>query len=192
MEWDRHSRKTIESVSIPDLPVPISKMCGNEILCGLPLISSRTLLLGGQWLPASTPKFPDAAIINSHSKIILSDNKVKYTFSCNETSLSAIFIRLRGTAKLLAWSFSEEIPHAFNNTYFVSVGNGIVTEPLSFDVTLKIDGDTLDKPFLDITMISIRFDRKNDYTNHFKNILNRFPDWTFAVDCISAVTGYTF
>lgn len=46
MEWDRHSRKTIESITIPDMPVHISEMCNDEVLCGLPLTSIRLLMMG--------------------------------------------------------------------------------------------------------------------------------------------------
>lgn len=45
-QWDRHGQKTIEGITMPDLPMPLKEMCNDEILCGLPLISSRQLLLG--------------------------------------------------------------------------------------------------------------------------------------------------
>lgn len=46
MQWDRHAKKTIEGISIPEVPVHFTEMCGDEVLCGLPLISSRSLLMG--------------------------------------------------------------------------------------------------------------------------------------------------
>lgn len=210
MQWDRHAKKTIEGISMPEAPVHFSEMCKDEIFCGLPIFSTRSLLMGwvvennflvqnveevlihrGQWLPSSTPKFPDISLIDSHSKINLSDNRVKISFTSNGTSLSAIFIRPRQAADLVSWSFSDEVPDTFNKTYFVSIANGFETEPLKFDLTLKTEG-RYDGPLLDITLISIKFDRKNDYTADYKKILERVPDWAFAMNCIAAVTGYVY
>lgn len=46
MQWDRHAKKTIEGIAIPELPIHFAEMCNEEVLCGLPLMSSRQLLLG--------------------------------------------------------------------------------------------------------------------------------------------------
>lgn len=145
----------------------------------------------GQWLPSSTPKFRGIATIDSHSKEVLPVNQVKFSFTTNETSLSAIFIRPRETAELISWSFTDKLPQALNKTYFVSVANGIETEPLNFDVTLQTKGK-LGEPLLDITLVSMKFDRQQDYTNDFKVILRRVPGWAFAIHCIAAVTSYVY
>lgn len=145
----------------------------------------------GKWLESSTPKFPDIALIDSHSKIILSDNRVKFSLSSNGTSLSSLFIRPRNDAEIDAWSFTEDIPDTFNKTYFVSIANGIESETFKFDITLKIPENS-SGPLIDITLVSMKFDRKQDYTVDFKKILNRVPDWAFAQDCIAAVTSYVF
>jgi hypothetical protein len=158
----------------------------------LMLPNSSKLILSfhsGQWLPSSTPKFPDLAVIDSHSKILLSNDRVKFSFVSNASSLSALFIRPRSSAELISWSFTDEVPDTFNKTYFVSIANGIESEPLSFDLTLKLDGKN-DVPLLDMTLVSMKFDRKKDYTVDFKKILNRVPDWAFAIDSIAAVTSY--
>lgn len=130
-------------------------------------------------------------MVDSHSKIILSENRVKYSFTSNGTSLASIYIRPRDAADLISWSFTDDIPKTFNKTYFISIANGIETEPLEFDVILKTSGKH-DRPLLDVTLVSMRFDRKQDYTVDFKKVLNRVPDWAFAVDAIAAVTSYVF
>lgn len=142
-------------------------------------------------MPSSTPKFPNIAIVDSHSKETLSENRVKISFTSNATSLSAIFIRPRKTAELVSWSFTDEIPATFNKTYFISIANGVRTEALDFNVILKAEAEHAG-PLLDLTLISMKFDAQNDYTADYKKILNRVPDWAFAVDCIAAVTSYVF
>lgn len=114
---------------------------------------------------------------------------MKFSIVCKDPSLSAIYLRPRGSAKLISWSFTEEIPQTFNKTYFVSVANGIESEPLNFDLTLKTDGNN-NAPLIDITVVSTKFDRKKEYTADFKKILNRVPEWAFAVDAIGSVTSY--
>lgn len=155
------------------------------------IVTTNFLSFRGQWLPSSTPKFPDIALIDSHSMIILSNNRVKFSFTSNGTSLTSIYIRPREVADLISWSFTDEIPDTFNKTYFVSIANGLETEALDFDITLKTSGKH-DVPLLDITLVSLKFDRKQDYTVDFKKFLNRVPDWAFAVDCVAAVTSYVF
>lgn len=46
VKWDRHSKKTIEGMVIPDAPKQIQDVCGNELFCGMPLTSSRLLAHG--------------------------------------------------------------------------------------------------------------------------------------------------
>lgn len=142
-------------------------------------------------MPASTPKFPDIALIDSHTKKNLPENRVKFSFTSNGTSLSSIFIRPRNDAALISWSFTEQVPETFNNTYFISIANGIETNSLDFDITLETDG-AHNGPLIAITLVSLKFDRKKDYTADFKKILKRVPDWAFAVDCIAAVTSYVY
>lgn len=127
--------------------------------------------------------------MDSHSKTLLSDNRVKFSIVSNGSSLSSIYFRLKAAAELVSWSFTDEVPETFNKTYFVSIANGIESEPFNFDLTLKTDGKNED-PLLDITFVSLKFDRKKDYTADFKKILNRVPDWAFAIDCIGSVTNY--
>jgi len=154
----------------------------------------RLTLRRGQWLPSSAPKISNIALIDSTTKIILGDNKIKYTFESNDTSRSqkvSVVLRPRENVELTAWSFTEEIPPTFNNTYFVAISNGIEKGPLHFEVTLKTDGPT-SEPLLDLIIVSIQYDKKNDYTDAFRKILRRVPDWAFAIDCVASVTGYTF
>ena len=114
---------------------------------------------------------------------------VKFSIVVNDPSLTAIFLRPRGSAELISWSFTTEVPQTFNKTYIVSVANGVESEPLKFDVTFETDGKT-DGPLLDITIVSLKFDRKKDYTVDFNKILNRLPDWAFGVNAIGSVTSY--
>lgn len=121
----------------------------------------------------------------------MSENQIKFSFTVNETSLSAIFFRVRSHADLITWSFDDFIPDALNKTYFVSVANGIDTKPFNFDLTIETK-EKSEAPVIDVTLVSMKFDRQKDYTSEFKQLLNRVPDWAFAQDCIGAVTSYAY
>lgn len=116
-------------------------------------------------------------------------NRVQISIGINSTALSALFIRPKGDSRLIAWSFSDEIPETFNQTYFVSVAIGVDEEPFKIDLTFDTRASR-DEPILDLTLISMIFDEQKSYTKEFNNLLKRFPDWSFAVSCIAAVTSY--
>lgn len=46
IEWDRNAIKTIEGVTMPEQLLSPSEMCHNEVLCALPYVQSRMLMLG--------------------------------------------------------------------------------------------------------------------------------------------------
>lgn len=48
LEWDRNAWKTIEGVTMnsPGTLQTLPEMCNDEVLCGLPCIQSRMLVLG--------------------------------------------------------------------------------------------------------------------------------------------------
>ena len=48
MELDRNAHKTIESLAMPEIPIPQEDniLCKNEVFCGLPFCSSRQLHAG--------------------------------------------------------------------------------------------------------------------------------------------------
>lgn len=145
------------------------------------------------WLPASSPKVLDNAIIDSHNKIVLDNNSVKFEFSINSTALSGLYIHPREHAELFSWSFSDEFEDLMNKTYFVSVANGLESEikPYKFDITLKVPTN-IKNPLIDITLVTTHYNREEDYTTEFKNLLIRFPKWTFPVSVLAAVNSYIF
>lgn len=213
VEWDRHSKKTIEKMCKPSRPLHYSEVCGDEAFCGLPLLNtqaidrryySKIVLINtslsfyfissfrGQWLPSTNPKISEMSEIVSHTKLNTSDGNVIYSITTNGgTSLRVMYIRPRGTAKVVSWSFTDQLPDVYQNgTYFISVANGVDKDNYNFQITLR-SVEKQDEPLLDITLVSVKYDSKSDYTQVYKILLNRVPDWAAAVDGLAAVTGYT-
>lgn len=129
--------------------------------------------------------------IVEHTKLNSSDGNVKYSITANGgTSLRVIYIRPRGTAKVVSWSFTDQLPDIYQNgTYYVSIANGVDEDNFKFQITLRAEKH--DEPLLDITLVSVKYDRRSEYTQDYKILLNRVPDWAIAVDCLAAVTSYT-
>lgn len=48
LEFDRNAKKTIESLTMPEEPIPQESniLCKNEVFCGLPVLSIRQLMVG--------------------------------------------------------------------------------------------------------------------------------------------------
>ncbi|KAG5684776.1 hypothetical protein PVAND_013989 [Polypedilum vanderplanki] len=193
IEWDRNSLKTIQGVTMPIEPQTLAEMCNNEPLCGLPIVQSRMIMLGLSWVPASKPKVLNNAKIDSHSKFKVGNDLVKYVFQSNSTSLTALYIRVRDNAELKEWSFSNEFRDLSNQTYFVSFANGLESEikPMKFDVTLKVK-TKINEPLIDVITVTVRSDREEDFDEEFKQLIKRFPNWTFPVAVIAGVNSYTF
>lgn len=193
IEWDRNSLKTIQGVTMPLEPQTLAEMCNGEALCGLPIVQSRMLMLGLSWLPASKPRVINYAKIDSHSKFKVGDDLVKFVFSINSTSLSAIYIRTKENSELTEWSFAKEFRDLSNKTFFISIANGLESEvkPLKFDVTLKVTS-SISEPLLDIVLVTIRPDREGTFNDEFKKLLKRFPNWSFPVSVVAGVNVYTF
>ncbi|CAO1401575.1 unnamed protein product [Diamesa serratosioi] len=193
VKWDRHSKKTIEGMVIPDIPNQIQDICESELFCGMPLTSSRLLAHGGMWMSGSSPKVPSPAVVESHSIEIKTPILVQYSFTISaNSSLSSVFFRTKNGAILHAWNFSEDVPAAINNTYFISITNGINVESLVFNLTLKTATENFVGSLLDITLVSIDYDKQSEYTDDFKKILNRVPEWAYAVHSVAAVIAYEF
>jgi hypothetical protein len=144
-------------------------------------------------VPASKPIVKDNAKVDSHSKFSVGDDLVKYVFAVNSTALTAIYIRVRESAELTAWSFSDEFRDLSNQTYFISVANGLESEvkPMKFDVTLKLKAKT-SGPLIDVVTVTIRSDRDEDFDDEFKQLNKRFPSWAFPVSVLAGVNSYTF
>ena len=94
---------------------------------------------------------------------------------------------------MIGWSFSDEVESIANKTYLAHIAIGIPKKPLYFDITLKTTskGES-NQPIVDVNLVTIRTDRQEDYTDGFKEILKRFPSWSFPVPLLSGVSAYQF
>lgn len=92
----------------------------------------------------------------------------------------------------MSWSFTDQLPQVNRDgTFFISVANGVDKNELSFDLTLKTY-ERHDGPSVEVTLVSVAYDRKADYTKEFVQLLSSVPDWASAVDCVAGVTSFVF
>jgi hypothetical protein len=144
-------------------------------------------------VPASKPKIINNAVIDSHSKIAVGDNLVKYVFNINSTALTAVYIRVRENAEFSSWSFSDKFRDISNKTYFISIANGLESEvkPMKFDITLKTKPKS-EGPLIDVVTVTVKSERNQSFDEEFKQLINRFPPWAFAVPVTAGVNSYTY
>lgn len=129
------------------------------------------------------------ATLDFQEKKKVAENQVKISIGIDASSLSAIFLRVRGENKISAWSFGN-VPDVFNNTYFISVGSGLSNDRYKFDITVESLKNYNDELLIDVTFVSLIYDAEQSYTKDFEKLLKRFPDWTFPVHGIASVTSY--
>lgn len=166
------------------------------------------------WMSGSSPKVSAPAVVESHLVEQQTPILVKYSFTISaNSSLTSVFFKTKNNAVLEAWNFSDTVPAAINNTYFLSITNGINVESLVFNLTLKVRiTDYLKKKtkllinlfllqtgtenyvgsLLDMTLVSINYDKQSEYTVDFKKILNRVPEWAYAIHSVASVIAYEF
>ncbi|CAG9802997.1 unnamed protein product [Chironomus riparius] len=192
IEWDRNCLKTIEGVTMPVQPQTLEEMCDDEPFCGLPIVFSRMFMFGMKWLPSKPPKLMDYAVLNTYSKTVLSADLVNYQFTVNSTKLMGIYVHPRNGTEMVGWSFSDEVESVANKTYLAHIAFGIPKKPLYFDITLKTSNVESNQPIVDVNLVTLRSDRQEDYTDGFKDIIKRFPSWSFPVPLLSGVSAYQF
>ena len=166
------------------------------------------------WMSGSSPKVSAPAVVESHLVEQQTPNLVKYSFNISaNSSLTSVFFKTKNNAVLEAWNFSDTVPAAINNTYFLSITNGINVESLVFNLTLKVritdylkkktrllinlfllqtDTENYVGSLLDMTLVSINYDKQSEYTVDFKKILNRVPEWAYAIHSVASVIAYEF
>lgn len=148
-----------------------------------------------QWLPTKSEvdsMIQNEAKVDSFSKFKVGDDLMKFVFTINSTSLSSIYIHPRGENVLNSWSFSEDLIDVANKTYLCSIANGLqdAIKPFKFEVTLKLKSKANDG-LIDVTLVTLEND-ENNFSNDFRNLINRFPSWTFPVPLVAKVNSYTY
>ena len=142
---DRNSRKTIEGISMPDLPILQSenKMCESEIFCGLPVFSCRQLLTGGYWLDGPRPSAINPTTVQLNDKRVLGDGLVEMSFMLEGSTLTSFLLRPKPNVSLHKWSLTPVVPKPNewmdNNSYFVLITHGVEGEPFNITLTLKVN-----------------------------------------------------
>lgn len=132
-------------------------------------------------------------MINSHSQFSIGDNLVKFVFTVNSTSLSAVYVHPTGDNEMHSWSFSDTFEDVANKTYFCSIAKGLQEkiEPLKFDVILKVGSNFKQKANLDVTLVTIQ-SNEADFSSNFNKLIKRFPPWTFPVPLTASVNAFSF
>ena len=132
-------------------------------------------------------------MIDSHSQFNIGDNLVKFVFTVNSTSLSAVYVHPVGDNEMHSWSFSNTFEDVANKTYFCSIAKGLQEkiEPLKFDVILKVGSNYKEKANLEVTLVTIQ-SNEADFSTNFHKLIKRFPPWTFPVPLTASVNAFSF
>lgn len=197
-ELDRNSRKTIESLATPEIPIPQEEnsLCKSEIFCGLPFFSSRSLHYGGYWIPAPSPLIREVASLKLVEKLRMNRNLYRLNFILNGSYLIALYIRPKENVTLYKWNIMKDVPQPNNfhdqKAYFVMITHGLEAPPMNITLDLKTDKNDYDGLLLDISLVTFHWEYHKEHTPTFANLLAKVPKWAFAVPSVAALRSWSF
>ncbi|XP_059611307.1 endoplasmic reticulum metallopeptidase 1-like [Phlebotomus argentipes] len=197
-ELDRNSRKTLESLSAPGMPIPQNDadLCAIDVACGLPFHHEDQLKTGGFWLPASGPLIRDHTHLKLESRKVVTPVVHQLDLSLIPKREMALMIRPRANVSLIQWTFSREIPpmrdFISDKSHFVTVESSFPGNTLNFTLTLKIAEGSAPEVLLDILLVAIFRNLSAEFTPTFTNMLVKIPPWASASAALATVKSYTF
>lgn len=143
LDWDRNAKKTIEGITMPELPIPQAeiKFGKEEVFNGLPAAFPHMITkYGGYFLYAAKPKISDVsiAVLNSKRKI---NELTELSFKIYGNSLGSVFLRPKPNVYLRSWSLDEKVSVTEweDGSYFLMIAHGLDdSNPWIFNVTLQV------------------------------------------------------
>ncbi|XP_046804765.1 endoplasmic reticulum metallopeptidase 1-like [Lucilia cuprina] len=197
-EMDRNARKTIESLTMPEEPIPQDEniLCKSEVFCGLPLLSARQLLPGGFWVPGPAPVVREIG----HFKLVLHEKlttgRHRMHFMITGNYLMSLNIRPKESVTLESWNLTPRLPPetVFNKQkcYFVMITHGLEHETINITLTLKTADEDFKRSLIDVTLVTAHFEHNKEHTSIFANLLGKLPSWTYAVPSVASLKSWTF
>ncbi|XP_055905553.1 endoplasmic reticulum metallopeptidase 1-like [Eupeodes corollae] len=197
-DMDRNCRKTVESLSMPETPIPheFNILCKNEIFCGLPFLTSRQLHLGGYWVPAPTPLIREVATLKLISKEKISPKIHRLNFLLIGSYQLSLHIRPKDSVTLDRWNLMDYVPEptVYNKqkAHFVMISHGIESAPMNITLDFKTTSDNHERPLVDISLVTLHSEYHKEHTPAFAHILAKLPRWAYAVPSVASLVSWTF
>ncbi|XP_055696268.1 endoplasmic reticulum metallopeptidase 1-like [Lutzomyia longipalpis] len=197
-ELDRNSRKTLESLSAPGMPIVQNDadLCATDVACGLPFQREDQLKTGGFWLPSSGPLIRDHTHLKLESRKVITPVVHQLDLSVIPKRQMALVIRPRDNVTLIQWTLAREIPPMrdfFKDTgHFVRIESGFPGDTLNFTLSMKISGQQTPDVLVDILLVATFTHLSAEYTPTFTNMLVKIPPWASATPSLATVKGYIF
>ncbi|XP_055371692.1 endoplasmic reticulum metallopeptidase 1-like [Condylostylus longicornis] len=197
-EADRNAKKTIESLAMPETPIPQDQniLCENEVFCGLPFYSSRQLHTGGYWVPGPAPLVRELCQFKLTNRSSLTPKIHRLNFSLSGSYVISLQIRPKESVKLKSWSFLNSVPNPniYNKqkAYFVMITHGLEANGMNITIDFETNNEKYTKPLVDISVVTWHWEYYKEHTPTFANILAKVPKWAFAVPSVASLTAFTF
>ncbi|XP_068152302.1 endoplasmic reticulum metallopeptidase 1-like [Drosophila tropicalis] len=198
LNMDRNSQKTIESLIMPEEPIPNHKniLCKSEAFCGLPIYSIRQAKTGGFWIPSPMPTIREISHLELLSHQQLSDRNHRLNFALTGSYLASLQIHLRDNVSLKQWSLTTNLPSSVNynkkDSYFVLITTGLESEAFNITIDVETAEQHHKRALLDITLVSTYFDYHKDHTSIFAKIISKLPRWAHVVPSVASLKSWTF
>lgn len=198
LEMDRNARKTIESLTMPEEPIPQDEniLCKSEVICGLPVLSARQLMQGGFWVPGPAPVVREVGhlILALHERVTATHHRMH--FMITGSYLMSLQIRPKESVRLEGWNLTPQVPPetVYNNQkfYFVMITHGLEHDALNITLSFKTADKDFKRSLVDITLVTTHFEHHKEHTSIFANMLAKLPSWAYAVPSVASLKSWTF
>lgn len=199
MNWDRNAPNSVQKI-VKDFnnAKPITDDCDTNLLCGLPLMSSRiiSIIQDSTWIPAGQPIVHEQINFKMLAKTQISPTVMQFNFSVAGPSRMHIAISPRLNATLMKTNLVPEIPKPLiwnkRSIYLILHTWGLEMDPLfislNFQVSPEWKGPTFD---ISISGKCVH-DRTNLKTPQYVQFLNSFPKWADVVPHLATYETWVY
>lgn len=171
------------------IPKDDDAMCETEAFCGFPHYNKTN----GFWMKTNDLPTVQPAILKLNSRIEVG-NSLEMRFDLVGTFLNLLFFAPASGVRIIESSIKLTQTKWRNmDAYYMKLTQGKGSlDPFSFSIILETDSAFSD-PVLTITVVTIdsHFEG-NAMANEYKNLVDRFPDYTFVQTHQADVSSYAF
>ncbi|KAK5648928.1 hypothetical protein RI129_003820 [Pyrocoelia pectoralis] len=199
INWDRNAPNTVRQL-VKDFnkEKSITEDCDNNLLCGLPLISSKiiSVIRDSTWIPAGQPIVHEQINFKMVEKNQLSSTVRQFNFSLTGPSHMHITISPRINATLIKNNLVPHVPKTliWNNRkiYIILHVSGAEVTPLSISLNFQVPANW-EGPTFDIGISGkCVHDRTNLKTPQYVKFLSSFPEWADVVPHLATYETWVY
>ncbi|XP_054738883.1 endoplasmic reticulum metallopeptidase 1 [Anastrepha obliqua] len=173
----------------------VKEYCDTELFCGLPLYNSRWLNWknSSRWILATSPRLPIPTELKLTSKVYVTATRVRYGFSLKSADRIVVYIEPYPNTKVIDWSFNKTpLNENYTTPYFIYHLYSMDERPMTFWIEVERGSADYEGATLRLGVGVHFMYHEAYYTDEFKEFLNSFPEWSYAIHWFASYESRSF